>query len=140
LHPNALISKASILTKTGRFKEAINCYDEVLKDRPDFPSRAPIWKGKGDVYFAEKNYDNSINCYDKANALDPLLIDSWYNKGKAFYSLNKLNDSIKCFDKVTEIDDSCAKGWLFKGKVLRKMGIHDEAETAFKKYKEIIKI
>ncbi|MGB5099046.1 MAG: tetratricopeptide repeat protein [Methanothrix sp.] len=139
LHTNALISKGEALKELNRFREAVICYDEALKDRPNFPSRAPIWKGKGDVYFAQDDYDAAINCYDKANTLDPSLIDSWYNKGKAFYKLDKLDESIKCFDKVTEIDDCCAKGWFLKSKALRKKGIFDEAETAFKKAKRMIK-
>ncbi|MFQ6072921.1 MAG: tetratricopeptide repeat protein [Methanosarcinales archaeon] len=49
-------------------------------------------------------YEDAIECFDKALEIDPKYAYAWVDKGKALDNLGKYKNAIECFDKALEID------------------------------------
>lgn len=65
------------LGETGRYKEAIECFDKVL----DFdPENASAWYNKGVNLQNLGRRQDSIKCYDKALEIDPKIAAAWVTK------------------------------------------------------------
>ncbi|MGE5634650.1 MAG: tetratricopeptide repeat protein, partial [Deltaproteobacteria bacterium] len=92
---------------------------------------------KGNEYYYKKEYNNAIQCYDKALEIDANYADAWYNKGSSLGNLLKHNEAIQCFDKAIEIDPNNAYAWSYKGVTLYKLGKRDESIQCYDKALEI---
>ena len=92
---------------------------------------------KGNEYYYKKEYNNAIQCYDKALEIDANYADAWYNKGAVLGDLLKHNEAIQCFDKAIEIDPNNAYAWSNKGLALSNLRKYDDAIQCFDKALEI---
>ena len=92
---------------------------------------------KGNEYYYKKEYNNAIQCYDKAIEIDANYADAWYNKGAVLDDLLNHNEAIQCFDKALEIDPNNAYAWSYKGVTLYKLGKRDESIQCYDKAIEI---
>lgn len=77
-------------------------------------------------------YEEAIQCYDQALAMNPNDKDGWNGKGDALDDLGKHEEAIICYDYALRIhpDDST---WAMKGIVLNKINRHQEASNCFDK-------
>jgi tetratricopeptide (TPR) repeat protein len=92
---------------------------------------------KGNEYYYKKEYNNAIQCFDKAVEIDPNNAYAWYNKGAVLGDLLKHNEAIQCFDKAVEIGPNNAYAWSYKGVTLYKLGKRDESIQCYDKALEI---
>jgi len=51
-------------------------------------------------------FNEAIESYDMAIAINPKLIDAWIGKGVALYGLGNYNESLKAFDEAIKIVES----------------------------------
>lgn len=65
-----------IYQQKGEFDLALSDIDSGLRLAP---SDAPLWRAKGDVLFAKKDFRSAMEAYDRASTLDP-------NDGNSLYS------------------------------------------------------
>ncbi|CAD8166212.1 unnamed protein product [Paramecium pentaurelia] len=49
-------------------------------------------------------YQEAIECYDKAISMNPKYDKAWYNKGLALNNLNKYQEAFECYDKAISIN------------------------------------
>jgi tetratricopeptide (TPR) repeat protein len=82
----SLSTKANVLSKLKRFKEALETYDEIL--RLD-TSNLNALNGKGNILNDLERYKEALQHYDKALAIDPTNVQTLINKGIFFYNLIK---------------------------------------------------
>jgi tetratricopeptide (TPR) repeat protein len=68
----------------GRFPEALQCFEEVLKLSPQ---HIQALSNKGMVLAQQKNYQEALNCFEAAIAADPYFAGAWYNKALAMQCL-----------------------------------------------------
>ena len=59
-------------------------------------------------------YDQAIECYDKAIALEPRDFAAWHNKGELLFSLKKHDQAIECYDKAIALNPNFAGAWYNK--------------------------
>jgi tetratricopeptide (TPR) repeat protein len=62
--------RASLLHRLGRYDEAHDDYDQLIKISPN-PARFHI--SKGHVYVSQRNYIHAIDCFDAAVEIDALM-------------------------------------------------------------------
>ena len=91
------------------------------------------WYDKANNLFVRGQYNEAIECYDKALAIDPKSADTWYNKGLAFNELGKYHEAIECYDKALAINGKDAYTWYNKGLTLSNLGSYDEAIKCYDK-------
>ena len=74
---------------------------------------------KGIELSSQGRYEEAIQCYDQALAINPDDKEGWNGKGDALDDLGKHEEAIICYDYVLRIhpDDST---WAMKGIVLNK--------------------
>jgi tetratricopeptide (TPR) repeat protein len=92
---------------------------------------------KGNEYYYRKEYNNAIQCYDKALEIEPNDSKAWNNKGTALGQLGNYEEAIKCFDKALEMEPNYAKAWDNKGTAFEKLGNYEEAIQCYDKAIEI---
>jgi len=63
---NAWLSRAKLFEKDFNHSEALKCYDEIIKIKPDYPYS---WIFKSELCKGLKRYDESLHCISKAKTL-----------------------------------------------------------------------
>jgi tetratricopeptide (TPR) repeat protein len=76
--PSPFLEKAFLLTKLGRYEEAVECYDKIPEI---YPKDTCSWFNRAITFDELGRYDEALKCYDKANEIDPNDANAWYNKG-----------------------------------------------------------
>ena len=56
------------------------------------------------MYAAERNYDEAIECYQKAIELNPDFAGAYNNMGLAYQYLGKQDEANICFQKTSMIN------------------------------------
>ena len=134
------------LLKSGKFREAIECFDSILRINPNF---APVWVLKGIANDAVAwynegivlgnlgRYEEALECFDRALKIDPNDALAWNNKGVALRKLGRYEEALECYDRALKIDPNDAEAWYNKGVALGNLGRHEEALKCFNKALEI---
>ncbi len=134
---SALNHKGIALAKLGKIRESFACFDAIFKINPKLPSNAPVWNDKGDIFLTLKRYNDALYCYEKSIKLDNSNKITWYNKGKTHYLVHQFREANDCYDSAIQLDPYYEDAWYNKGKALEKLKIMDEAESAFKKARDL---
>ncbi|PFH62813.1 hypothetical protein XA68_11825 [Ophiocordyceps unilateralis] len=79
-------------------------------------------KALGNKAIAEKNFDDAIDKFTQAIALQPENHILYSNRSAAFASKKQWDDALKDAEKTTEIKPDWAKGWGRKGAALHGKG------------------
>ena len=83
--------------------------------------------GKGDALYYQEKYDQAIQYYDKALAIDPNDTYALSSKGYALDGLGKYEEAIEYYDKGLAIDPNDANALNGKGYALGNLGNYTEA-------------
>ena len=84
-----------------------------------------------------KNFQNSINCYEKAIQIDSNHADAHNNLGMVYYKLGEFQNSINCYEKAIQIDANNVHAYNNLGNSLIEL---ERAKEALDYYKKAIKI
>ena len=68
------------------------------------------WNNKGNMHSNKGRYEEAIEAYDKAIAINPDFAIAWGNKGNALNNLGRYEEAIKALDKAIAIDPNDAIG------------------------------
>jgi len=92
--------KGNSFFDSGKFDEAIKCYDKALKINP---GNDAFWYNKGLALEHLGKFDEAIKCYDKALEINPEDELFWNNKGNTLVKFGKIENAVKCYDKILEL-------------------------------------
>ena len=103
---------------------------------PAEPSRAAqqaaaAWCNRGCERQRANAFDEAMDCYNKALALDPRNGATWYNRALALQKLGRRTEALASYDKALEIDPCDTLAWNNKGLILAALGRHAEATACF---------
>jgi tetratricopeptide (TPR) repeat protein len=93
---------------------------------PDSDKARLFCYGLGNFYAMQKQYERSLECYDKALEAEPNDVETWYNKGLSLHYLHRYEEAIKCYDKALEAEPNYAKAWYNKGLALSDLHRYEE--------------
>lgn len=84
-----------------------------------------------------KNLEEALQIAEELVAMEPLRGNPWMCKAQALGALHRLPEAIEACDHALEIDPSDPDKWELRGHILLLLGKQIEAESAFKKAKEL---
>src|SRR5690606_27868581 len=107
-------------------------YREVVGHAPILEVTGPALEArelmdKGYSLTELKRYDEALEAYDQAIALQPRYAWAWARKGRTLRLLNRLDESLSCFERALEIDPNYAWAWRGKGMILERLERWEEA-------------
>jgi len=89
---------AMFMQENGNPNEALSHYDTLLMEQPDNPY---FIFNKGYVHFVYfSNYDEALDCFDKALALNPKYLDALYNKAYVMELTGDLRQAATLYREV----------------------------------------
>ncbi len=112
----------------GRQREAIACYSNAIKIRPDFSFAI---NNRALAYDATGQYDKAISDYNYAINLkrsDPML---FFNRALTHYHSGGLENAIKDLSEAIEINPAESKYYIKRGAVLNDIGNYSLALKDF---------
>jgi serine/threonine protein kinase len=67
---------------------------------------------KGNVYFAERRYEEALVVYEQAAQLAPMMVQYQYNKALTLYSLKRYQEALEAYEQTIQIapDNAAAYG------------------------------
>ena len=124
-----------------KWEDALNHFERVLIIDPDF---FKAWHYKGfaldelDRALGEvRRYQEAMECYNKALAINSMYEQSWFNKGNSFSRIGRYKDAVKCYDKALKVNPEYFNAWINKGNSLNKLSRYREALKSYNKALEI---
>ncbi len=87
---------------------------------------------KGIELSSQGRFEEAIQCYDQALAINPNDKEGWDGKGDALDDLGKHEEAIICYDYVLRMHPNDST-WTMKGIVLNKISRYQEASICFDK-------
>jgi tetratricopeptide (TPR) repeat protein len=86
---------------------------------------------KGVLHQNKREYQQAIECYDKAIRIEPLDFRAWNNKILALAQDGKHQEAIRVAEEILDAHPDVAVLWERKGRVLYEMGRLLDAEDCF---------
>ncbi|MCJ7443110.1 MAG: tetratricopeptide repeat protein [Methanotrichaceae archaeon] len=131
---NDLFSESVSLCLSGRYQEALECADILLKRDPENSYDFAFYYGtKGAALAGLERYDEAIVCYNEALKynIDQIAETVLSKKGLALFYLNRYSESIDCFDKAIALEPNNPHNWIYKANATEKLGKSDEAFACY---------
>ncbi|MFN3466794.1 MAG: tetratricopeptide repeat protein, partial [Candidatus Brocadiales bacterium] len=93
----ALFKKANFFASAGRYKEALEGYDKVLKQDPQL---IHAWNNKGNALAALCRNEEALECFNKALELDSRYAFAWSGKGNALMAMKQYAEALEGYEKA----------------------------------------
>lgn len=97
-----LLGKGHGLLAAGKAKEAVACYNEVLKIDLNHPEALVK---RGAALERLKQDDEAIQCYDRAIQAEPKMTLAYLYKGGVCNRLERYEEATKCYEQALRTED-----------------------------------
>ena len=95
------VNQGDSLYDSGKYQEALDCYDEALKINP---KDADALVNKSDVLLRLGKYQEALGYAEEALRINPQDITAWYNKAEALeYLGNKVEECRKAYEMFIKL-------------------------------------
>jgi tetratricopeptide (TPR) repeat protein len=102
LRIKSYLAKGHALLNEGKPKEAIGCYNEVLKIDLNHPEALVK---RGAALERLKQDDEAIQCYDRAIKADSKMTLAYLYKGGVCNRLERYEEASKCYEQALRTED-----------------------------------
>lgn len=109
----------------GRLKEAEHYGKQALDLNADF---LKAWLNLGSIYRAQAQLEKALECYQKANQLDPKNAGVAFRIGEIYRDQGDLNKAMELFDITLKIEENHIRATLEKADLYKKKGNYKKAE------------
>jgi len=120
----AQLSYGRLLEKFGNPKDAIMCYDSLIKSNGESPN---IHFRLGRAHLLSGDYRTSILWFEKVLSIEPFNSNAWWNIADAHFYLGEYDDALYAIDESNRSSKNMFKCFL-KYKILGSMGRHTEID------------
>ncbi|MGR3309402.1 MAG: tetratricopeptide repeat protein [Candidatus Brocadiales bacterium] len=131
---NEWIDKGDALLHSGKYEEAITCYDKAIEINPRF---ANTFYNRGLAYYGKGKYDRAILDYNKALEINPRFTEAYYNRGNTYGKKGEYDHAILDYNKALEINPRFANAYNNRGNVYGGKGEYHRAIPDYNKALEI---
>jgi len=122
--------KGSCLEESGRFEEAIECYNRAIQLKP---KEARYQNLKGYALAELGRFDEAVECYDRAIQLKPKEAVFWAMKGHTLKKWGRYEEAIACYRRAIQLKPKDPFAWLSIGCNLTDLGGYEEAIVCWDK-------
>jgi tetratricopeptide (TPR) repeat protein len=149
-YQQAWLNKGVLLGKFNLFDEAFECLEEAERLGHSKAAEAliyfrrrhaelkaagvPAGSDEGEEWFRKAvalaragDWQESIDCFERALKINPRDVQSWFGKGISLVQLERRKEALECFDRAIEINPLKWDVWTSKGLVLNQLGRMMEA-------------
>lgn len=123
-----LAARAEMLHRIGRYGEALEQYDRLLLDMPDY---AEAHYNRGKVLVELDRIEDSLGAYQRAAVLSPGMRDAHIDLGIALHRLRRLPEALASFDQAARLDPGNAAVHTNRGAALHDSGRFADALAAY---------
>ena len=88
---------------------------------------------QGNIFYANNQYEEAIDSYDKALEIKPDYYKAWENKGGVLFKLGQYEKAITAYDKALSIQPNYYQAWNNQGNGLLHLNRYEEAISAYDK-------
>lgn len=99
---NMLLSRGRTALETNKPREALSCFDEILKLDLNHPEALVR---RGAALERLKQDDEAIQCYDRAIKADPKLTLAYLHKGSVCNRLQRYEEALQCYEQALRIEE-----------------------------------
>ena len=118
----------SLYTKTGRFRDAAECFEQYVEENPD---NAGAWQDLGDARKKAGRYEEALTAYDRSLHLDCSIAPAWMNRAKTLVMLGDNESALTSCDRAIALDPDYVEAWLYKGFIFKKIRRDVDAVAAY---------
>jgi superkiller protein 3 len=104
-----------------------------LDENPEPDNEAALWRQKGLIHIAAKEYEEAISSFDKALAIKLSNYETWYNRGISLGNLGRYEEAIASYDHAVKIKPDYKEAWISRGIALGNLGRYEEAIASYDK-------
>jgi len=94
-----LLGKGRLLLSSNKVKDALSCYDEILKIEVNHPEALVK---KGSTLERLKRDEEAIWCYDRAIESDRKMTLAYLYKGGVFNRQGRYDDALECYEQALQ--------------------------------------
>ncbi len=124
----ALMRQAASLQQAGRFAEAAQCYQQILRANPrHFQALFSL----GMICLQTEQFEEGQRILSDALKLNPRFGEGWCARGLALLHLRRREEALACFDQSLSLVPDFLEALSSRATALLEMGRHDEALAAF---------
>ncbi|MEO9028848.1 MAG: tetratricopeptide repeat protein [Ktedonobacteraceae bacterium] len=95
------------------------------------------WLNEGNALYNLKRYEEALDAYNRAIALDPNFANAYNNKGAALNGLKRYEEALDAYNRAIALDPNFANAYHNKGIALRNLKRPEEARAAFEKARQL---
>ncbi len=122
------LEKANLLYLMGRFDDAIEYFDLVLKKEPDNIS-ALMNRSTSLIEIGE--FEDALKANDVLIGLEEEEPVLWIERGNIYMNLGDTQGAIESFDRAIELEPGASEVWNAEGAALLSIGKHDDSILCF---------
>jgi len=126
-HGDARFHAEDFSTAEHAYREARNLAQSI----GDKSLEATSLNGLGISLGGLGQFEQEMDCYERAIELNPSFAEAWCNKGAALGIMGKYEEALSCFNQALKFNDDLAATWYNKGVALDKLGLSEEALTCY---------
>lgn len=127
-HLQDSLNQALQLHQSGRIKEAINLYRELIRNNEE---NAQLNFLLGTGYLQLEKYEQGLRYLDRVLGQYPAHTDVLVNRGIALKELGRCEEAVASFDKAIMINPSLAEAFSNRGNALKKLKRYEEAVQSY---------
>lgn len=125
---NVISDRAFSLFHLGRFQEAVEVYDQLIRRDPE---RAYFYYAKGSSLKELGRLQEAVAVFDQALRRDRGQGEIYIQKGNVLQQLDRFQEAVDAFDRALALNPQDANVYSNKGNALRRLGRSQEALTAY---------
>ena len=119
LRIDALMERGNGLESLGKYEEALEQYEEILRLDPQC---AAAYLGQGEALNACKQYEAALLAYGAALRLDPASGAAYVGTGQALSGLGRHNEALAAYEKALLLNPLDLDAAIGKRELLRRPG------------------
>lgn len=123
-----------VFQQDKNFNEAIRCYSEVIRLRPDL---AIPYNNSGNALVDLKQYEEAEENFHRAIELNPSFAEAYSNLGTLLRNQKRFNEAEAAHRKAIEINPLLTEAYSNLGNTLIQLKHYDKAEIVYRKAIEL---
>jgi tetratricopeptide (TPR) repeat protein len=124
INPNSALAyydKGNAYAKLGRYKSAIECYNQAIHIDSDYTDAHYI---RGILYFELGQYQKAIQDFNNTIRIQPDYINAYYHRGIAYSKMRQERQAIEDFSNAIRLKPDHADAYNNRSAVFLNLGNH----------------